>query len=456
MFNKNQISLHTFIDFSYMFFSTLIKKGFGFIRELIVAFFFGSSVLYANYLLLKTASDFVSQIMFGNALQANIMPKFVKLYSQNKSLNLSSIYAFAKRFSFKLFLILQAIQSLVIFGMYRLEYIDPSNTTLYLLVSLLLGFVASFNLFNAIFLTILQAKGSFKKYSIATTFNISVSTISLYPLILLFKTIASCLSIIGVVISRFLGVLSLAIIYVKPLLNEDGEKKPVLSISDFNFSILILGNFANIIMLLARFFAGLDGGSNIAFYTYAVVILNIFFTAVVMNINTLVLKFISVKKNLRIIIISVLLTSFLGSIFIFLISFFSQDIISFVFERGKFDSLDTFYTSNYMKDLSWSFILMFISSTLFQAYFTLPDSYLKKETRKLIMPLYLVVLILSFYFLLISSGKLPIYTNSFIYRMTYNGHSAYMNSLIMTYGMSFVYFLVSIISFIKYLRYETK
>ena len=94
MFHKDKFSLSTIIDFSYMFFSTLIKKGFGFIREIILAFFFGSSVIYANYLLLKTASDFISQITIGNALQANIMPKFVKLYSKYKILNLNNVYNF--------------------------------------------------------------------------------------------------------------------------------------------------------------------------------------------------------------------------------------------------------------------------------------------------------------------------------------------------------------------------
>ena len=38
-----------------------------------------------------------------------------------------------------------------------------------------------------------------------------------------------------------------------------------LSIIDFNISVLILGNFANIIMLLGRFVSGLDGGTTLHF-----------------------------------------------------------------------------------------------------------------------------------------------------------------------------------------------
>ena len=92
----------------------------------------------------------------------------------------------------------------------------------------------------------------------------------------MFKIIASFTSILGVVVSRLIGVLSLTVMYVRPLFNEKGKNNINLSIIDFNISVLILGNFANIIMLLGRFVSGLDGGNNITFYTYAVVILNIF------------------------------------------------------------------------------------------------------------------------------------------------------------------------------------
>ena len=430
MFLKDKFSLSTVIDFSYMFFSTLIKKGFGFIREIILAFFFGSSVIYANYLLLKTASDFISQITIGNALQANIMPKFVKLYNKYKILNLNNVYNFSKSFSLKLFLLIQLIQIPIIL------YLNPSNILLYIIISILLGFISSLNFFNAIFMTILQAKGDFKKFSIATTFNISLSTFLLYPLIFIFKIIASFTAILGVVVSRLIGVLSLTVLYVRPLFNEKGKNNINLSIIDFNISVLILGNFANIIMLLGRFVSGLDGGNNITFYTYAVVILNIFFTSVVMNINTLVLKFISVNKNIRVLVYSTLFTALIGGCFIYCILFFSEELIAFVFQRGNFIESDTLATSSYLKDLSWSFILIFISSSLFQSYFTLPQDYLQKNTHKLVWPLFFTIIFLFCFFLI-------------------NDYTAKLNSIIMIYSLSFLSFLTAIFAFIKYLKYES-
>ena len=419
---KYIFSLKSVTDFIYMFLSNIVKKGLGFLREIILAFFFGSSIMYANYLLLKTVSDFFSQLTSGNALQANLMPKFAKLYRKEASIDLSKAFDFLKYFSLKLFLVSQIIQIPMIW------YLNTERIEIYVVLSVLLGVVMSVNFFNSIFLTILQAKGKFKQHSIATTLNLSFSTVLLYPFTLLF-------GIIGVVLSRLSGAITLALIYVKPLLAEKGDVRANLSLSDFNLSIMILGNFANIIMLLSRFVAGADGSNNIAFYTYAIVFLNIFFTAVVMNINTLVLKIISLKKDYRVILISALISAIIGGVFILVISLFSAEIISFAFERGAFTANDTLMTSSYIKDISWSFIFIFIASTLFQPYFTLPQTYLNKTSKYLAIPFIVSILLLLLYFYI-------------------NNQGVRFNSLVMIYIMSFVSFVLSINAFIKYYRHE--
>ena len=423
MSQKSILSSKSVIDFVYMFCSNSLKKVFGFVREIILAYFFGSSIHYANYLLLKTVSDFFSQLTLGNALQTNLMPKFTRLYNISGSVNMKEVYYFSKSFSWKLFLMSQLIQMTMIW------YINPVNKGLYIVLSMLLGLVMSANFFNSIFLIALQAKGDFKKHSVATTVNLFVSTIVLYPFVLLF-------GIIGIVIARLVGVMTLTLKYIKPLIAESGSVKGSLSFSDFNLSLMLLGNFANIIMLLSRFVAGADGSNNIAFYTYAIVFLNIFLTAVVMNINTLVLKIISVKKDYRIILFSALISTIIGGIFILIISSFSVEIISFAFERGAFTASDTLITSSYIKDISWSFIFIFIASALFQPYFTLPQSYLKKTSKYLARPFIISVLLLLAYFYL-------------------NNQGVRFNSLVMIYVLSFISFVLSIIAFIKYYRYET-
>jgi putative peptidoglycan lipid II flippase len=415
---KSIFSLKITTDFIYMFSSNILKKFFGFLREIILAFFFGSSLLYANYLFLKTATDFFSQFTLGSALQANIMPKFTKLYSNETSVDISNVFNFSKYFSLKLFVFSLFVQVPLIF------YINPESIALYFVLSVLLGIILSVNFFNSIFLTILQAKGNFKKHSVATSLNISLSTLLLYPFTLFF-------GIIGVVFSRLSGAIILAMVYIRPLLAVNGDVKANLSVNDLNFSILILGNFANIIMFSSRFISGADGSNNIAFYTYAIIFLNIFLTAVIMNINTLVLKIISVRRDYKIILISTLV----GGLFIFLISLYSFEIVSFVFERGAFSSDDTLLTSSYINDICWSFIFMFIASALFQPYFTLPPSYLNKKSKFLARPFLFAILLLFIYFY-------------------FNSHGVRFDSLVMIYTLSFISFILSIIAFVKYYKYE--
>ena len=76
------LGLQSVKDFSSLFFSNIIQKIFGLIREPIIAYFFGSSLIYANYLLLKTGADFFSQFTVGNALRANLLPKLTKIYDK--------------------------------------------------------------------------------------------------------------------------------------------------------------------------------------------------------------------------------------------------------------------------------------------------------------------------------------------------------------------------------------
>ena len=422
MQRKSIFSSKSVIDFLYLFFSNIIKKAFGFVREIILAFFFGSSIAYANYLLIKTVADFFSQLTLGNALQANLMPKFTQFYAKYDSIDLSEVLTFSKSVMWKLFLVSQIVQLPIIW------LLDPELKVVFIIISLLLGLVMSMNFFNSVFLTILQAKGEFKKHSIATTLNLFVSTFVLYPFALFFD-------IIGVVISRMIGAGTLFLKYIRPLLLDKGKEKMALKASDFNLSVMLLGNFANIIILLGRFVSGVDGGNDIAFFSYSVVLLNAFFTAVILNVNTLVLKFISVKKNFKIILFSTVVSLVISSVLVLIVQFFSVEIISLFFERGAFTAKDTIETASYLRSISWSFIFIFVSSSLFQPYFALPQTFLKKNSKYLAS---------SFVFTAIS-------VSAFLY---FNNFGVRENSLYMIYGLTTVSFVLSIVAFLKYYNYE--
>ncbi len=409
------------LDFGYMFCANIIKKGFGFAREIILASIFGSSVLYANFLLLKTVSELFSDLTQGSAMQASLLSKFSKLYSSNDDISLVNIFKFSQKIMLGLFILSQLIQIPIIL------YINPEYFWTFIFLSLLLGIILSINFYNAIFLVIMQGKGQFKKHSIATTMDMFISTLILYPLSLLF-------GVIGIAISRLLGLLSLFYIYLFPMFREQKGKDVEFGIKDFNISLLLLGNFANIIMLLSRFVAGLDDGNNITFFNYSVVLLNVLLTAVVLNLNTIVLRRLSIKKDIRLVLFSGFTALILGLGLVFVINTFGFEIIQFIFQRGAFTLDDTLATLAYAKDLSFSFVLIFLASALFQPFFSLPQEYLNLSSKNIAL------------LFLISIGLIIAY-------FQFSPSSAKSQSLIMMYSLSALYFILSLYSYVKYYRY---
>jgi len=418
---RSQSLSKSVIDFIYMFSSNLIKKGFGFFREIILAAIFGSSIFYSNFLFLKTISELFSEFTQGSAMQAALLSKFSKLYSRNKDVSLKSIFKFSQKVMLGLFVLSQIIQIPVVF------YLQTEYFWTFILVSILLGIILSVNFYNAIFLVIMQGKGQFRKHSISTTIDIFLSTLVLYPFSII-------LSIIGIALSRLVGLFSLFYFYLFPMMKEDTGEKIQFGVKDFSISVLFLGNLSNIIILISRFTAGLDNTNNIAFFNYSVVILNVFLTAVILNLNTIILQRISIKKDLRLIFFSVFGALIFGLGLVFVVDKFGFVIFQFIFERGAFTLNDTIATVSYAKDLSYSFILIFIAAVLFQPFFTLPSSNVSKFSMKFASVFIVAIITILIYFY-------------------YNSSDTKTNSLVMMYCLSSVYFIISIFSFFKYYKF---
>ncbi len=411
------------LDFAYMFCSNIIKKGFGFVREIILASIFGSSLFYSNFLLLKTISELFSELTQGSAMQASLLSRFSKLYSSNDDVSLVNIFKFSQRIMLSLFILSQFIQIPIVF------YLDPNYFWTFIFLSILLGVILSVNFYNAIFLVVMQGKGQFKKHSISTTLDMFISTLVLYPFSIL-------LGVIGIAISRLLGLLSLFSIYLLPMFGEKKGKDIEFGIKDFNISLLFLGNFANIIILLSRFIAGLEDSNNIAFFNYSVVLLNVLLTAIILNLNTIVLRRLSIQKEIRLILFSGFSALILGLGLVFVMNTYGFEIIQFIFQRGAFTLDDTIATVSYAKDLSYSFVLIFTASALFQPFFTLPKDYLLLASKNIaILFLISICLIIAYFYLHPSNAK--------------------VQSLIMMYGLSVVYLILSLYSCIKYYRHAS-
>ena len=416
------ISSQSFLDFSFLFSSNIFKKILGFFRELILAYVFGSSLIYASYLLLKTLTDFLSQFTFGNALQANLLPKFSKLYKKNKLLNLNRVHQFSKSVILIIFFFSLLIQLFIIFFILKQDFLILIPT------SLVLSLVLSTNFYNSLFLTIIQAKGDFKKFSIATSFNILISTILIYPLELV-------LGVLGIAVSRIIGVFSLTYFYIKPLIKPNNGLQVKLSIKDFNFSVIFLANIPLFILLMARFISGLNGDSDITYFNYSFVLLNVVLTSVVFNINTIVLRKFSFSKDLKLLLYSLLLSLFISCLLYVFVNKFSEDIIHFIYKRGEFNLDDVKSTAEFLQFLTPAYIILIFTSVIFQPFFSLGVDKISRICLKFSMFLIFVLFLLLLYIFL-------------------NDISSFYACFIFINTMSLASLVVSILSLIFFLFHE--
>ena len=358
MINSKSFLSKSLKDFSFLFSSNILKKILGFFRELVLAFLFGSSLIYASYLILKTITDFFSQFTFGNALQANLIPRFTKLFKDNTLLNLVDVKKFSNKILLLIFLISLIIQFLIISFIIKDYYLILS------FIAVILSSILAANFYNSLFLSIIQAKGDFKKFSISTTLNICISTILVYPLSFL-------LDIIGIAISRLVGVISLSYIYIKPLTRPNQGLLVNLSIKDFQFSVIFLSNISLFILLLARFIIGLDASNQITFFNYSFILLNILLTSIVFNINTVFLRKLSLVKSLLPLLYSFLITLIISILLYVTVSKYSMIIVDFVYNRGAFNNSDVISTASFLLELTPGYIILMFVSIFFQPFFSL-------------------------------------------------------------------------------------
>ena len=67
-----------------------------------------------------------------------------------------------------------------------------------------------------------------------------------------------------------------------------------------------------------------------------------------------------------------LISLFVGLGLVFCLEFYGFELIKIIYMRGEFNLEDVQNTTLFIQDLSYAFVLIFISTTLFQPFFSLP------------------------------------------------------------------------------------
>ena len=198
---------------------------------------------------------------------------------------------------------------------------------------------------------------------------------------------------------------------------------------------MTLGNFANIIIISSRFISGSDGSNGITFFMYAVVILNTLLTAVVGNISTILLRKISINKNNNLMFFSLLVSVVIGVLMVGILHFFSYDIVEIMYLRGAFNLNDVKETASYLYSLSFSFVLLFIATILFQPFLSLSINKTKNIRNKITLTFLISILIFSCLALFLQFEVIE-------------------KTLLVMYGSSITVVILATYSYLRYLKYE--
>jgi len=117
------------------------------------------------------------------------------------------------------------------------------------------------------------------------------------------------------------------------------------------------------------------------------------------------------------------------------VHYFSYDIIKFMYLRGEFDLTDVQETSSYLYELSFSFLLLFMATILFQPFLTLPIGETKRVRLKMVV------------FFLLSIAFATIYSE-------FNSFSSKDSAVFVMCFSSINAVILALYSYIKYFQYE--
>ncbi|WP_442267256.1 hypothetical protein ACSIGC_06080 [Tenacibaculum sp. ZS6-P6] len=333
------------------------SKIFGILREIIMANFFGSSVIFADYLKLMSYSQIISIFYSEGGLSANLMRKFSIINKRD--------YSFKEIKKQGLYLSFIIFAAVLIIQFLAQKYIIKSDydfNLIILLCAITSGIVFFFNIGQIV----LVSKAEYKYLYRSTFFRSFTYLVLLYPLIFVFN-------ILGAVLDRLFSVLTQYfntwLIINKIEKNKERKSKLKLSALDFNIWIFLTNNNIFLLYTLFRVLYSFFPGKEIIYLTYGF-ILSLAFDGVIIKSLSLYILERSVNSTINLINVLKKITM-IGLASLLAIIFLARPIIDIVFNLNKkFSEVDV---NNIHYYLIVIFILVFFNgllNLLFQRVFS--------------------------------------------------------------------------------------
>ncbi len=380
-------------------FGILLSRISGFLRDLVVAYYFGANIKTDIFFLAFKIPNTLRHIFAEGALSNVFLPKFIKLLKLNEK----KAYSFLNLFLIIWSIILVTLIILAIKNSYFIiKFLAPGyEEGLLKEASYYLKLLFPFIFFISIIAILggsLEALNDFWTFSVSTVFfNLGI----ILGVILFQKKFNIEALIIGIYIGVFLQFLFVIYKFLRKKLfckpSIDSIKEVIFVLRNFIFSFLI-GALKQISIVIDTIFATFLEKGAISYLYYSFRLLFLPIGLVTIAINKVALKDLSeklvkydlhvisndIKKTLKLAYFLILFTAIL-------FGFFGFDTVSILFAHGKFTNQDAYKT--YLALLGSLPGLVF--ATLSRIYFNI---YLAKETPKSLIPISLFTLFLNVIF----------------------------------------------------------
>lgn len=318
----------------FIFFTTIGEKFFGLLRELLIAYYFGASVEYAQYLFLSIVIDLMMVAGGENVMQVNLVPRFTRIIKNYGYLNKTQI----KITAFKVGGYLALLSLVVINAKVGITAVFTSqNIVLSILLSLTLGSY----FFNSIGLITQIADGNYKNYAKASIVFSFFSALLIIPFAYFF-------GIVGLALSRLVSI-SLQYFWLWKLNDSDSAVRAPLSeenifAHDFSPSTILTSNVYVLILMVCKLLYATNSNVGITHYGYATFIMGIIITTIVKSLSTVLLRKLALQFDGETIKRIIVFLVIICAIYCAGIYYFGQYFIKLLFMRGKFTAQDVSYT----------------------------------------------------------------------------------------------------------------
>lgn len=360
----------------------LFSKVAGIFREIILANFFGSSVIFSDYLKLMTFGELVSIFCTEGGLGANLMKKFSLMHRRGNSFRKIKIQSLI--ILILVFILISLLQLTASIFIIKSTY---DFTYVILISSITSAIVFYFNIGQVILISSSNYSNLYK----SNFFRSLIYLVFLYPCI-------SLLNVFGAAINRLIAVLS-QYFFTWYAVNKKFSKNPNKSIGfskrDFNIWVFFTNNALFLWFILIRIYFSLTTGVEIIFLSYGFILASSFDGIIIKSFSTYLLeRSVNAEFNIK----KSLLYLSLFTLIIYLASIFlGEYLIKIVFGfAGKFNDFE-------IKSIYYYFILLLtlvctngVNNLIFQKVFAGRRKVQFKESKKYISISLLIFSILSF------------------------------------------------------------